>query len=117
MAHGSLAYLLTGIPTRELDALSSKCNDAERRGYPWGAIFWKELEASKRRMTGKPSRNHGCLAQIRHSAKELRSSVHLRPARHFRLIGKRYFDAQNRNPCKGANQPNPDDLADRIMVE
>jgi hypothetical protein len=33
-------------------ALISKCNDAERLGYPWGAIFWKEIKPQqKRRMT------------------------------------------------------------------
>ena len=42
-----LAYKLTGIPTKDLYALLSKCNDAERRGYAWGAIFFKELSANK----------------------------------------------------------------------
>ena len=38
-----LAYKLTGIPTKDLYSLLSKCSDAERRGYNWGAIFWKEI--------------------------------------------------------------------------
>ena len=42
-----LAYTLTGIPTKDLYALLSNCNDAERRGYPWSAIFWKELRPNK----------------------------------------------------------------------
>jgi len=44
ITHGRLAYLLTGIPTKDLYALISKCDDAERRGFPWGAIFWKEIK-------------------------------------------------------------------------
>jgi hypothetical protein len=40
MAHSRLGYLLTNVPTKDLYALISKCDDAERRGYPWGAIFW-----------------------------------------------------------------------------
>ena len=36
-----LGYLLAGIPTRDLYALLSKCDDAQRRGFPWSAIFWK----------------------------------------------------------------------------
>ena len=43
LTYGGLAYKLTGIPTKDLYALISKCDDAERRGYPWGAIFWKEI--------------------------------------------------------------------------
>ena len=43
LTHGRLAYLLTGIPTKDLYALISRCDDAERRGFPWGAIFWKEI--------------------------------------------------------------------------
>jgi hypothetical protein len=39
-----LAYLLTGIATADLYALLSKCNDAEKRGYHWSAIFWKEIK-------------------------------------------------------------------------
>jgi hypothetical protein len=40
-----LAYKLAGIPTKDLYALASKCADAERRGYAWGAIFFKEITA------------------------------------------------------------------------
>lgn len=47
LAYGRLAYLLTGIKTTDLYALLSICNDAERRGYPWSAIFWKEIKPSK----------------------------------------------------------------------
>lgn len=43
MNYGRLAYLLTGIPTKDLYVLISKCDDAERRGYAWGAIFFKEI--------------------------------------------------------------------------
>jgi len=45
--HGRLAYLLTGIPTKDLYALISKCDDAERRGFPWGAIFFKEIKPNQ----------------------------------------------------------------------
>jgi hypothetical protein len=47
LTHGRLAYLLTGIPTKDLYALISKCSDAERRGFPWSAIFWKEIRPQK----------------------------------------------------------------------
>jgi hypothetical protein len=43
LTHGRLGYLLAGIPTKDLYSLISKCDDAERRGFPWGAIFWKEI--------------------------------------------------------------------------
>lgn len=43
LTYGRLAYLLTGIPTKDLYSLISKCDDAERRGFPWSAIFWKEI--------------------------------------------------------------------------
>jgi hypothetical protein len=39
-----LGYLLAGIPTADLYALISKCTDAERRGFPWSAIFWVEIK-------------------------------------------------------------------------
>ena len=42
-----LAYLLTGIPTKDLYALISRCADAEKRGFPWSAIFWKEIAPEK----------------------------------------------------------------------
>jgi len=45
LTHGRLAYLLTGIPTKDLYALLSNCDDAERRGFPWSAIFWKEIRS------------------------------------------------------------------------
>jgi hypothetical protein len=44
LTHARLAYLLTGIPTKDLYALISKCDDAERRGFPWSAIFFKEIK-------------------------------------------------------------------------
>lgn len=47
LTHARLAYLLTGIPTKDLYALKSKCEDAERRGFPWSAIFWKEIKPQK----------------------------------------------------------------------
>jgi len=40
---GRLAYLLTGIPTKDLCALISKCDDAEQRGFRWSGFFWKEI--------------------------------------------------------------------------
>jgi hypothetical protein len=43
LTHSRLGYLLTNVPTKDLYALISRCDDAERRGYPWGAIFWKEV--------------------------------------------------------------------------
>lgn len=43
ITYGRLAYLLTGIPTKDLYALISRCDDAERRGFPWSAIFYKEI--------------------------------------------------------------------------
>ena len=43
LTYGRLGYLLTGIPTKDLYALISRCDDAERRGFPWSAIFWKEV--------------------------------------------------------------------------
>jgi hypothetical protein len=43
LGHARLAYLLAGIPTKDLYALISRCDEAERRGYPWSAIFWKEI--------------------------------------------------------------------------
>lgn len=39
-----LAYLLTGIPTKDLYALLSNCADADRRGVPWSAAFWTEIK-------------------------------------------------------------------------
>jgi len=51
LTHGQLAYILEGIPTKDLYYLISVCNDAERRGFPWSAIFWKEIKAPK---TTKP---------------------------------------------------------------
>jgi hypothetical protein len=47
ITYGRLAYLLTDIPTKDLYVLISKCNDAERRGFPWSAIFWKEIRPAK----------------------------------------------------------------------
>jgi hypothetical protein len=47
ITYGRLAYLLTGIPTKDLYALISKCDDAERRGYAWGAIFFKEIRPNQ----------------------------------------------------------------------
>jgi hypothetical protein len=47
LTYGRLAYLLTGIKTADLYYLLSVCTDAERRGYPFSAIFWKELKPKK----------------------------------------------------------------------
>jgi hypothetical protein len=42
--HERLGHVLTGIPTKDLYALISRCDDAERRGFPWTASFWKEIQ-------------------------------------------------------------------------
>jgi hypothetical protein len=47
ITYGRLAHLLAGIKTADLYYLMSVCNDAERRGFPWSAIFWKELRPNK----------------------------------------------------------------------
>jgi hypothetical protein len=44
LTYGRLAYLLAGIKTADLYYLLSVCTDAERRGYPFSAIFWRELK-------------------------------------------------------------------------
>ncbi len=44
---GRLAFLLTGIPTKDLYALLSKMNDAERRNVPASAVFWLEVKPPK----------------------------------------------------------------------
>ena len=43
LTHSRLGYLLTAIPTKDLYALISKCDDAERRDVPWSAAFWTEI--------------------------------------------------------------------------
>lgn len=47
LTYGRLSYLLTAVPTKDLYALQARCDDAERHGYPWSAIFWKELKPKK----------------------------------------------------------------------
>ena len=47
LTYGRLAYLLAGIKNEDLYDLLSSCNDAERRGYPFSAIFWRELKPNK----------------------------------------------------------------------
>lgn len=47
LTYGRLGYLLAGIKTSDLYYLLSVCNDAERRGYNWGAIFFKEIKPNK----------------------------------------------------------------------
>jgi hypothetical protein len=44
VTYSRLGYLLTDVPTKDLYALISRCDDAERRRYPWSAIFWKEIK-------------------------------------------------------------------------
>ncbi len=41
-----LVVMILDLTDEERDALISKCDDAERRGFPWGAIFWKEIKPS-----------------------------------------------------------------------
>src|SRR5437016_1379205 len=48
ITHKRLGYILQGLEVSDLHALISKCNDAERRGYPWSAIFWKEITPPKK---------------------------------------------------------------------
>ena len=48
ISHKRLAFLLTAIPTKDLYALVSKCDDAERRGVPWSAAFWTEIRPVER---------------------------------------------------------------------
>ena len=40
MRYPELGARLQGIPTGDLYALISRCDDAERRGTPWSAAFW-----------------------------------------------------------------------------
>lgn len=39
-----IAYRLTGIPTKDLYALKSKTDDAQRRGSSWAKTFWWEIK-------------------------------------------------------------------------
>jgi hypothetical protein len=48
LTHKRLAFLLQGIPTKDLYALISKMDDGARRGVPAGAIFWSEIRPSKK---------------------------------------------------------------------
>ena len=47
VSYQRLGHLLAGIPTKDLYALISRCDDAERRGFPWSAIFWKEIKPTQ----------------------------------------------------------------------
>jgi hypothetical protein len=47
LTHARLAYILTAIPTEDLYALKSKLEDADRRGYNPGTIFWKEVKTEQ----------------------------------------------------------------------
>src|SRR5579871_6038907 len=49
ITHPRLGRMLEAIPTKDLYALISKCDDAERRGYAWGAIFNKEITPNESR--------------------------------------------------------------------
>jgi hypothetical protein len=42
-----LSWKLTGIPTRDLYALRSKCNDAKRRGYSFAKTFFWEIKSKE----------------------------------------------------------------------
>lgn len=39
----AIAVKLSHLGLRDLYYLKSVCDEAERRGYPWAAIFWKEI--------------------------------------------------------------------------
>lgn len=39
-----VAGKLEGIPTKDLYYLRKKCDEAERNGLPWGAIFHSQLK-------------------------------------------------------------------------
>ena len=44
MSYPAVAVKLSHIKSlSDLYYLKSTCEDAERRGYPWSAIFWKEI--------------------------------------------------------------------------
>lgn len=42
---GYLRYKLTGVPTKDLYALKSKCEDSKRRGYSFAKTFFYEIKA------------------------------------------------------------------------
>lgn len=49
----TLNYFLSHVRTPDLYALRSKCEDAVRSGFPFDAIFWKEIKEKT-----KPSTRH-----------------------------------------------------------
>jgi hypothetical protein len=50
LTHGRLAYLLQGVPTKDLYALISSGVDAERRGGSFSKYFWYAIKP-------KPNKN------------------------------------------------------------
>lgn len=42
--HSRISFYLQKIPTRDLYVLKSKMEQARRKGYPAGAIFWLEVK-------------------------------------------------------------------------
>ena len=44
LTHARLGQIFEGVPTADLYAVISKCNDAERRGVPWSAAWWTEVK-------------------------------------------------------------------------
>jgi hypothetical protein len=57
-------YLLAGIPTKDLYSLISKCDDAQRRGFPWSAIFWKEIRHERSTSLQNQPQAWPCLAVL-----------------------------------------------------
>lgn len=43
----SVGFWLTGFTLHDLYYLKSSCDDAERRGTPWGARFWTSIREKK----------------------------------------------------------------------
>lgn len=42
-----VAFMLTRIPTKDLYYIKSVCDDFEKRGKPFGGLFWKLLKYGK----------------------------------------------------------------------
>jgi hypothetical protein len=46
LTFGYLAFRLTGFNREDLYFLKSNCDQEERRGQPWGKIFWGSIKSS-----------------------------------------------------------------------
>ncbi len=48
LSYAAVAVKLSHLKTiTDLHFLKRTCEDAESRGYPWSAIFWKEITPNK----------------------------------------------------------------------